>query len=249
MLKSKYAAATGTVLALLSSLVFAQQPVARQLVLYRPSSATFFIRSSDGNEPARELPMGTPGDIPLWADFRGDGKPSPGVYRKGHWFISTHADGKADLTMEFGGQAGDIPLVADMDGDGRPDLVLFRAGEWHVRGTRNPAVAQIFHFGVAGDVPLLADFDGDGKIDLAVFRGGQWYVDTHRGGKADLTFAFGDATKDRPLAADWTGNRQSALVVFRDGTWLVSAQRDGKVSAQAAFGAKDDIPVAVLISR
>ncbi|HSE13186.1 MAG TPA: VCBS repeat-containing protein [Rudaea sp.] len=236
-------------LGLLAALAFAQRPGTRELVLYRPSAATFFIKSGEGDTAPRMLAMGAPGDIPLWGDFNGDGKRAPALFRKGTWLISSRADGKVDMTIEFGGQPGDIPLVADVDGDGRSDLVIFRAGEWHVRGSRNPAVAQIYHFGTAGDVPLLADFDGDGKIDLAVFRAGQWYVDTHRTGKADLTFAFGDATKDRPLAADWTGNRKSALVVFRDGEWLVSTERDGKVTARAAFGTKGDIPVAAWLSN
>jgi len=107
---------------------------------------------------------------------------------------------------------------------------------------------QTLRFGTLGDVPLLADFNGDGKIDLAVFRSGQWYVDTHRSGKADLTVSFGGVPNEKAIAADWGGGK-AALVLFRDGEWLVSAQRDGKLSAQAAFGMKDDIPVAVFVSK
>jgi hypothetical protein len=131
-------------LTLFSSFAVAQQSDTRQLVLYRPSNATFYIRAGEGNQPARELVMGTAGDIPLWADFNGDGKPELAVYRKGQWLISTHADGNVDLKVTFGGNEGDIPLVADVDGDGRQDLVIFRAGEWSVRGTRNLAVLQVF---------------------------------------------------------------------------------------------------------
>ena len=127
----------------------------RQIVLYRPSTSTFYVRHGDGTQAATELPFGAPGDVPLWADFAGNGRRVPAVYRKGGlWLISTHADGKADATLNFGGQPGDVPLAADLDGDGRADLVIFRGGEWLVRGTRNPAVTLIFHFGTAGDVPL-----------------------------------------------------------------------------------------------
>jgi hypothetical protein len=219
----------------------------RTLVLYRPTSSTFFIQ--DGDDAPRELPMGVVGDYPLWADFNGTGKRVPAVYRKGRWLISTTANGNADLTIEFGGQPGDVPLAGDVDGDGKADLVVFRGGQWHVRGTRNPATPQIFHFGTLGDVPLLADFDGDGKLDLAVYRGGQWFVDTHRDGKASLTLAFGGISGDRPLAADWDGNKQTALIVFREGNWLVSGARDGKVSAQEAFGRRGDLPVAVIAGK
>jgi hypothetical protein len=217
----------------------------RQLVLYRPANSTFYVRQGDSGQPATEIPFGTTGDMPLWADFDGSGKAEPGLYRKnGDWLISTHADGKADLTFNFGGAPGDIPLAADLDGDGKADLVVFRGGEWHVRMTRNPAVTQVFHFGRGGDVPLLADFDGDGNIDFAVYRNGQWMIDTHRDGKANVTFAFGGVAGDRPLAGRW-GSGGAVPMLFRDGTWLVSANRDGKVTAQVAFGGKGDVPLAV----
>jgi hypothetical protein len=225
----------------------ADTPKPHEWVLYRPATSTFYVKHDSGGEPTA-LQFGAAGDVPLWADFTGTGRRVPGLYRAGQWLISTHADAKVDLTLNFGGQAGDIPLAADLDGDGRADLVIFRAGEWLVRGTRNPAVSQIFRFGTAGDVPMLADFDGDGKTDLAVFRSGQWYVDTHRNGKADLTFSFGGVPNERALLADWGGG-QIALVLFRDGEWFVSAQRDSKVSAQTVFGTKGDIPVAIWASK
>lgn len=234
-------------LGLVVSASCADTPKPHEWVLYRPATSTFYVKHDSGGTPT-VLQFGAPGDVPLWADFTGTGKRTPALYRAGQWMISTHADGKADLILTFGGQPGDIPLAADFDSDGRADLVVFRAGEWSVRGTRNPAVMQILHFGTAGDVPLLADFDGDGKIDMAVFRSGQWYVDTHRSGKADLTLAFGGVPNERALVADWGGG-QAALVLFRDGEWFVSTQRDGKVSAQTVFGTKGDIPVAVWASK
>jgi hypothetical protein len=238
------AAAAALLLAACSGAGQAQGDASRHMALYRPSNSTFYVQGSDG-KPATEIPYGTSGDIPLWADFDGNGKPEPAVYRQGQWLVSTHADGKADMTLAFGGQTGEIPLAADIDGDGKADLVVFRAGEWHVRGTRNPAMTQIYRFGAPGDVPLLADVNGDGKVDFVVFRAGQWLADTQRTGKADVTFAFGGVAGERALAADWDGDGRGEPILFRDGTWLVSAKRDGKVSAQAAFGTKGDLPLAV----
>jgi hypothetical protein len=217
---------------------------AHEVVLFRPATATFYIRRGAADAPATEIAFGAPGDLAFFADFSGDGKRAPALYRKGQWLISTHADGKADITIAFGGQGGDTPLVGDVDGDGRADLVAFRAGEWLVRGTRNPAVTQVLHFGAAGDVPLLADFNGDGKVDLALYRNGHWFVDFDRDGKADLEFAFGGAPGDRPFASDWNGSGRAAAIVFRDGNWLVSEQRDGRVSSEFGFGVKGDIPLA-----
>jgi FG-GAP-like repeat len=213
-----------------------------ELVLYRPATSTFYIRQEPGDAPAAELPFGAPGDIPFYADFTGDGKREPILYRKGQWLISTHGDGNPDITVNFGGQAGEIPVVGDVDGDGKADLVLFRSGVWYVRPTGRPATTQVFHFGAAGDVPLLGDLNGDGKIDFAVFRAGHWFVDTNRDGKPKLEFGFGGVAGERTLTVDWDGHVAPAL--FRDGSWLISADHDGKVSAQAAFGTKGDIPVA-----
>lgn len=238
-------AAIALLLAACSAASQAQASGTRHVVLYRPSNATFYVRNGDGKSPATELPFGAAGDVPLWADFDGNGKYEPCVYRRGQWLISTHADGKADLVIPFGGQAGDIPLAADMDGDGKADLVVFRSGEWDVRGTRNPALIRILHFGMAGDVPLLGDIDGDGKVDLIVFRSGQWLVDTNRDGKADLSFGFGGVAGEHPLAVDWDGVGHAVPVLFRAGTWLIGAGRDGTVSARLAFGMAGDLPLAV----
>lgn len=236
-------AATTLLLAACSGSGQAQSDAARELVVYRPSDSTFYVGKGDAT--VTQLPFGTAGDVPLWADFNGDGKPDPGLYRKGLWLISTHANGKPDLTINFGGLPGDIPIAADMDGDGRADLVVFRKGEWQIRNSRNPALIQILHFGADGDVPLLADMDGDGKIDLVLFRSGQWLVDTHRDGKVALTFAFGGVAGERALAADWSETGRAAPVLFRAGQWLVGEGRDGKVSARATFGVAGDIPLAV----
>ena len=214
-------------------------------VIYRPANSTFYMDDPASGQAAKEMPFGTAGDIPLWADFDGNGKPEPGLYRKGgEWLISTHADGKAYLTFNFGGVPGEFPLAADLDGDGKADLVVFRGGEWHVRLTTDPETTRIFRFGRGGDIPLLADIDGDGNIDLIVFRKGQWIVDTHRDGSADITFSFGGPAGERPLAARIGDDRAASPLLFRDGAWLIGT-RDGKVSGQFSFGAKGDVPLAV----
>ena len=124
---------------------------ARQVVIYRPSNTTFYVKNGIGNESAQERPYGATGDIPLWADFSGKGTPVPAVYRKGNWLISA-AGNAPPISITFGGQPGDIPLAADLDGDAVADLVIFRRGEWIVRGSRNPALTRIYNFGAAGGI-------------------------------------------------------------------------------------------------
>ncbi|MBS0437790.1 MAG: VCBS repeat-containing protein [Proteobacteria bacterium] len=212
------------------------------MVLYRPANSTFYVRHGDDGQAASELGFGAPGDIPLWADFNGDGKNVPGLYRNGRWLISSHADSTADVEIDFGGAPGDVPLAADIDGDGRADLVIFRNGQWIVRGTRDPSRLLNFQFGQAGDIPVLADFDGSGKIDLAVFRHGQWFIDTERNGTAKMTLNFGGSADRFPIASHNTGTHGSSPALFRDGMWIVGTAANAPM-IEVAFGASGDIPV------
>lgn len=220
------------------------QTKTHELVLYRPGNSTFYIMHEGSKQPANSVQFGTVGDIPLWADFTGSGKSSPGLYRKGEWLISTHTDGKPDIVIYFGGEPNDIPLAADLDGDGKADEIIFRDGLWFVRESHNPdANPKIYAFGATGDIPVLGDFNGDSKVDLAVFRNGEWLVDTLRNGKVNLTFNFGSPSDKHPIAVDWHGTGKVSPTLFRDGNWLI----DHGPAAPIGFGGTGDIPLSVIL--
>ena len=119
-----------------------------------------------GQPPFPQI-WGQAGDVPVPADYDGDGDADIAVFRNGHWYVQGQPP-----YPQIWGQAGDVPVPADYDGDGDADIAVFRNGHWYVQG--QPPYPQIW--GQAGDVPVPADYDGDGDADIAVFRNGHWYV-------------------------------------------------------------------------
>src|SRR4029079_12675575 len=101
-------------------------------------NGNWYIRLSSLGYPTNVAPYqwGQPGDLPISADFDGDGIADLTVYRPstGVWYIRYSSLGYS--VGSYGqyqwGQPGDLPLVADFDGDGKTDLTVFRpsTGEW-----------------------------------------------------------------------------------------------------------------------
>jgi len=89
--------------------------------------------------------LGGHGDVPVTADFNGDGKTDVAVFRPSDqtWYS------QAGLATQWGAP-GDKAVAADYNGDGKADVAVFRPSDqtWYVQGGTST------QWGAPGDIPV-----------------------------------------------------------------------------------------------
>jgi hypothetical protein len=189
---------------------------------------------------------GTAGDIPLVADYDGDGADDLVVYRpsSNEWWISN----TRGITRRVWGAPGDLHLAVDLDGfDHRPDYVRFNNGLWSVLGSAT-GNSWVFTFGQAGDVPVPADYDGDTFIDFAYWRPstGEWHV-RRSSDYAIVTRQWG-TFGDKPIVADYDRDGRADFAVWRPwtGEWFIIDSSTG-IGRAPRLGSASDTPMPGLV--
>jgi FG-GAP-like repeat len=237
-------------------------PVHPDITVFRPDSGNWYSLTGASDWKTMNVTgWGLPGDIPLRADFDGDGIPDLVVYRpsNGTWYIlfsSTNFSYSSFAAYQWGAP-GDIPMPGDYDGDGKADIVVYRPsnGFWYgLFSSTSFTRANIagLQWGLPGDIPVRADFDGDGRLDLAVYRPseGTWYVlySSSNYSYANWTSYQWGLPGDIPMAEDIDGDGKTDLVVYRpsDGTWYMRfSSINYSLANWAAYqwGLPGDIPI------
>jgi hypothetical protein len=105
------------------------------------------------SQSVRQVGWGQAGDIPVAADYDGDGQDDYAIFRPstGTWWIGMTGSGTYAVRW---GQQGDIPVPADYDGDGKTDIAIYRDGVWWQ--LLSSSGVKVDTWGLPGDLPVPA---------------------------------------------------------------------------------------------
>ena len=130
-------------------------PLVTAVTVYRQSTGQWFALLPTGQTIQPTWGCRPCGDVPVPADYDGDGTADVAVFRPstGTWYIVRSSDGA--LQQVQWGASGDVPVTGDFDGDGKTDVATYRpsTGIWYILRSSDGKLHQVT-WGAVGDQPL-----------------------------------------------------------------------------------------------
>lgn len=132
--------------------------------VYNPSNGVWgFTTDLSGRVSVAFVYGGSPGDVPLLADFNHDGIDDPVIYNNGQWLVDTNADRLPDQVYHMGGGTGGTPLIFDLYGTHDPALaVVYPQADnqlrWAINPNRDGRSIGYYVYGARGTTPFSGYF-------------------------------------------------------------------------------------------
>jgi hypothetical protein len=227
--------------------------------VFRPDDGTWYTLQSSTNQISA-VKFGVSGDVPVPADYDGDGVTDYTVVRntpQGKYWYFLNSSNNSFQAISYG-LPDDKILAGDYDGDGKADMAAVRQTAqglmWYIRPSSAPNNINAYPFGLNTDQPVLGNFlkgfDTIGGLlatDLAVVRAEPdgkktWHIQDITGFNYKQ-MQFGLAS-DVNVPADYDRDGYTDIAVWRpsNGTWYIFDESANKLLVRQ-WGMNGDIPL------